>query len=60
MIFKEQDEKCPFGKIQLVEDQIGGAWDLRGCLSKNRPLNFVGKIILPETVASERLYRDYN
>ena len=33
---------------------------LRGCLSKNRPLNFAWKIILPETLASERLYRDYN
>ena len=33
---------------------------LRGFLSKNRPLNFAGKIILPETLASERLYRDYN
>ena len=33
---------------------------LRGCLSKNHPLNFAWKIILPETLASERLYRDYN
>ena len=33
---------------------------LRGCLSKNRPLNFTWKIILPETLATERLYRDYN
>ena len=33
---------------------------LRGCLNKNRPLNFARKIILPETLASERLYRDYN
>ena len=33
---------------------------LKGCLSKNRPLNFAWKINLPETLASERLYRDYN
>ena len=33
---------------------------LRGCLSKNCPLNFTWKIILPETLATERLYRDYN
>ena len=33
---------------------------LRGCLSKNRPLNLAWKIILPETLASESLYRDYN
>ena len=34
---------------------------LRGSLSKNRPLNFAWKIILPEThLASGRLYRDYN
>ena len=30
--------------------------DLRGCLSKNRPLNFAWKIILPETLASERRF----
>ena len=33
---------------------------LRGCLSKIRPLNFAWKTILPETLASERLYRDHN
>ena len=35
-------------------------WDLRGSLSKNRPLNFVWKIMLPETLESERLYQNYN
>ena len=30
---------------------------LRGCLSKNHPLNFAWKIILPETLATERLYQ---
>ena len=35
------------------------SWLLRGCLSKNRPLNFAWKIILPQTLASERLYWDY-
>ena len=33
---------------------------LRGSVSKNRPLNFAWNIIWPETLASERLYRDYN
>ena len=31
-----------------------------GCLGKNRPLNFTWPIILPETLAGERLYREYN
>ena len=31
---------------------------LRSCLSKNRKLNFGWKIFLPETLASERLYRE--
>ena len=30
---------------------------LRGCLYKNHPLNFAPKIILPETLATERLYK---
>ena len=29
---------------------------LRGCLSKNHPLNLAQKIILPETLPTERLY----
>ena len=33
---------------------------LRGGLSKNRPLNFAWPVILPETLAGERLYREYN
>ena len=33
---------------------------LRGSLSKNRPLNFAWPIILPETLASEKFYREYN
>ena len=28
---------------------------LRGCLCKNHPLNFASKIILPETLVTERL-----
>ena len=35
-------------------------WNLRGSLSKNRPLDFAWKIILPGTLASERLFQDYN
>ena len=31
--------------------------DLRGCLCKNHPLNFASKIILPETLLTERLYQ---
>ena len=31
---------------------------LRGCLAKNHPLNLAEKIILPETLATERLYQD--
>ena len=31
---------------------------LRGCLSKNRKLNFAWKMFLPEILASERLYRE--
>ena len=30
---------------------------LRGCLTKNHPLNLAQKIILPETLATERLYQ---
>ena len=30
---------------------------LRGCLCKNHPLNFASKIILPETLLTERLYQ---
>jgi len=30
---------------------------LRGCLSKIHPLKFAQKIILPETLATERLYQ---
>ena len=30
---------------------------LRGCLSKIHPLKFAKKIILPETLATERLYQ---
>jgi len=30
---------------------------LRGCLSKSHPLNVVSKIILPETLATERFYQ---
>ena len=33
---------------------------LRGSLSKNRPLNFAWPIILPETLASEKFYREDN
>ena len=31
--------------------------DLRGCLCKNHPLNFASKIILPETLVTERLHQ---
>ena len=31
--------------------------ELRGCLCKNHPLNFASKIILPETLLTERLYQ---
>ena len=30
---------------------------LRGCLSKNHPLNLAQKLILPGTLATERLYQ---
>ena len=33
---------------------------LRGCLTKNHPLNLAQKIILPETLATERLYQGWN
>ena len=32
-------------------------YDLKGCLCKNHPLNFASKIILPETLVTERLYQ---
>ena len=43
------------GDAQLSKSEL-----IRGCLSKNRPLDFAWKIVLPETLASERLYREYN
>ena len=33
---------------------------LRGCLTKNHPLNLAQKIILLETLATERLYQGEN
>ena len=33
---------------------------LRGCLCKNHPLNFASKIILPETLVTERLHQGKN
>ena len=33
---------------------------LRGCLCKNHPPNFASKIILPETLLTERLYQVWN
>ena len=33
---------------------------LRGCLCKNHPLNFAPKIILPETLVTERLHQGLN
>ena len=35
----------------------GNHKSLRGCLSKNHPLNLAQKIILPETLPTERLYQ---
>ena len=34
--------------------------NLRGRLSKNHPLKLAQKIILPETLATERLYQGWN
>ena len=33
---------------------------LRGCLCKTHPLNFASKIILPETLVTERLHQGKN
>ena len=51
-------EQLEAGIIEHIPHQ--SSEELRGCLGKNRTLNFAWKIILPETLASERLYPDYN
>ena len=47
-------------QISLVSLSIYWAPYLRGCLSYFHPVNFASKIILPETLSTERLYLGKN
>ena len=47
-------------KIMYLSSKELQRYILRRCPSKNRPLNFAWKMILPETLSSERLLRGYN
>ena len=42
---------------QVLDHVMDSVALLRGCLSKNHPLNFASKIILPEPLATERLHQ---
>ena len=47
------------GALERLIHHDEGFKFLRGCLSKNHPLNFAPKIILSKTLATERLYQGY-
>ena len=47
--------KCEFNSYWLPYSEL-----LRGCLSYFYPVNFASKIILPETLSTERLYLGKN
>ena len=52
-------EEVPEAEREKREMENQDDWfiKLRGCLSKNHPLNLAQKIILPETLPTERLYQ---
>ena len=63
-IYEHFDNICSNAvTLQEIESQSCGQYALmylRGCLSYFHPVNFASKIILPETLSTERLYLGKN